>query len=194
MEADEEVLNELVLAKSGLGVDDALEYLDWENDEHREYLLAIHNLETSAGAIEATLDRVARIVADGVVNDQSTQHIADRAQCSTTTVQRWRRDERVKKVVNLIRRARRLINAPPLAHRVQLAWRIALRNELVNPKVSLAAIDLINKTTSTYAPEEKTNTAPTIVLGNFTINNNGHVSMDKAPIEGRAEAIEIDVD
>ena len=196
---DAGTLNQLVLQKSGVGFDDAYQYLDWQNDEHREYMRTIQDLEKASEAIEAKIPRAARIVADGVLNDQTSQHIADRAGISRQQVSRWRADDKVKRIVSLLRRARRMIEAPPIAHRVQLAWRIALRNELENPKVSLAAIDLINKTTAAYAPEEKNNTAPTIVLGNFTINNNGHVEMGTPAIDGEAtdvsiEAIEIDIE
>lgn len=196
---DAEMLNQMVLQKSGVGFDDAYEYLDWDNPEHREYMRTIQHLEHTSSVLESQLPRAARIVADGLVNEQTTQHICDRAGINRSAVSRWRNDPKVKKIVSLMLRARRMIQAPPVAHRVQLAWRIALRNELENPKVSLAAIDLINKTTATYAPEEKGNAAPTIVLGNFTINNNGHVSMDKPAIDGEAkditsDAIEIDIE
>lgn len=199
LDDDNDTLHAMILQKSGAGVDDAYQYLDWENPDHKKYMQTINHLENTAAAVESTLPRVARIVADGVLNDQAVRHIAERAQTNPAAVRRWQAEPKVKKVVELMRRARRLINAPPLAHRVQLAWRIAVRNEIINPKVSLSAIDLINKTMQVYTPEEKGNTAPVIVLGNFTVNNNGHLSHNPPPIDGEAhdvtvDAIEIDIE
>lgn len=60
--------------------------------------------------------------------------------------------------------------APSLAARAALLWRIAIREEHKNPRISIAAVDTLNKQTGVYIPQEFLPQTPNIVIQNFRVD------------------------
>jgi hypothetical protein len=64
-------------------------------------------------------------------------------------------------------------SGPQKEARMQMLWRIALRNEASNPRVSITAIDIMNKQDGVYKTEETQTVAPSIQINQFFLESGG---------------------
>jgi hypothetical protein len=73
-----------------------------------------------------------------------------------------------KRMMSLIQRATQLELGPSIQSRKSLLWRIALRNHETNPRVTLSAIDILNKQDGVYAKHtEEQDRAPRVLIQQF---------------------------
>ena len=172
-ESDEGVLETLL----DITPDPLLDHLDWENPDHKNYVLVVQDLARDMAIAAANMTANQRRVAQALAKELNYVKAAEQAGVTPQTVARHSREPIVNRYLRMHRQRTAMISAPTIADRLNMAWRIALKNEHLNPKVSLQAIDLLNKATNLYqTPDTESNQMPTIVLGNFTINNNGTVA------------------
>jgi transcriptional regulator with XRE-family HTH domain len=100
----------------------------------------------------------------------SQQEMADKAGCSVQTVSKARNSPTMLRIMALQERTRRIYGAPAQNQRIQMAWRIAKRNEKDNPNTSLKALDVLNKQAGDYSIDLTPNNGVTVNIKEFTVS------------------------
>ena len=170
------------------------DHLDLNNPDHRRYREIVLQAQRDMAKLLNKMPAKVRKIAVELTFDLSIAKTAERTESSPQTIKKYAELPEVKRYLTLARQRNQMMAAPTIADRLNMAWRIAQRNEVTDPKVSLSAIDLINKATGIYTPEDSKNkdTRPVVVLGNFTLNMHGapvaqqkpeHDVIDMGPVE-----------
>lgn len=183
---DAELLTSISMDLAGGEVEDPQEFLDWENEDHVATIKHTQALTEKAALLLEDMKPAQRKVALAALSgEKSYTAIAQRADVSIPTVMRYmKEDGPVRDFIITSMKRLEYANAAKREHRLNMAWRIALRNERAAPKVSLDALKLIATQTGEIQQAQQPNTqAPTIVLANFAPPAQQQAE-DKPAIEG----------
>ena len=158
------------------------------NDAYFQNLTDIKNRITAQAAkMRPVQVRVIKLSVTGT----HTRDIAKQANVSTASVRKYTTSEDGKRLTSLIYHLQQALDGASVEHRKSILWRIALDNELNRPNVSVTAIDMINKMSGTYQPQEVSGGV------NITINNTllPQGKLDQLPqtYESRLKTIEGEV-
>ena len=146
-------------------------------------------------ALTRQVSRFQRLIPRYVLNGEKANVIAEKLGCSPPTVYAALRNPKVQRILSILEQLNRLQTGPALAARADMLWRIAKRNETVNPRVSIAAVDVLNKQEGVYKPDTAPQT-PTVQVVNFNITAeprpHGERVLPAAPaIEGDFVVVEV---
>lgn len=152
------------------GTADDQQYLEWANHDHQNLIKRLRYLEDRAHTlINRLTPNQQRVALAALTPTRTLKDIAERTQLSPATVSKYLKTNATVTEFLKVSLARRALNAEPSrAWRLQLAWRIAMRSEINNPKVAIAALQLIaNQSGELQKQEDGAKQAPTIVLAQF---------------------------
>lgn len=90
-------------------------------------------------------------IMQGLLKGKTKKELIQELQTSYPTIAITTRDPECQTYVACYMRTQRLQSGPTLEARSALLWRIALRVELDQPRVSIAAVDALNKQDGTYS-------------------------------------------
>ena len=104
-------------------------------------------------------------------NDHTNLEIQHKLETTLPTIRRTLGLPRTLRTLSIMQQLNELRGGPSSDDRRNMAWRIAQHNEQASPSVALKAIDLLNKQSGEYIPEETKHQGITINVQNFTIAN-----------------------
>ena len=127
----------------------------------------------------------------------SRTQIAKKTNVNYVTVCAALKSEEGKRMMALIQRSNQIEHGPSMQARQHMLWRIAVRNEKTNPRVSLAAVDTLNKQQGVYITEQQHDSELKVVINQFALpdsNANLRVANQQQQIiEGEFTPITIEV-
>lgn len=90
-----------------------------------------------------------RLVHQGMNDTQ----VGKRLKIGSQTIGRYRKSQQGKDLLQLYRHLQQLRDGPQLDHKKSFLWRIAVDNEENRPRISIAAIQEMNKMSGSYAEQ-----------------------------------------
>lgn len=103
-----------------------------------------------------------------VFEGKSKVEIIERLKTSYPTILKALTDDKGRKLLSLYQALSTLRRGPSQEARDAMLWRIALREEKTNPKVSINAVDVLNRAEGVYAKHDRLNAHPAkIVVQNY---------------------------
>lgn len=119
--------------------------LDSDNPANDQYLRQIEALKRLIVAQSALLRPTQIEIVKRRHLGKRTKDIADEVEMSPVSVSRNLKDPKAQRLLALLSHLSLMMDGPREAQRINLLSRIANRNELIDPRVSIAAISEINK-------------------------------------------------
>lgn len=101
----------------------------------------------------------------------SRQKIAEELGLAYQTVCNVLKSDRGKRMLHLIERLRYIEDGPKEAQRAAMLWRIARREEILNPRVAISAIDILNKQKGAYVQEDQKETGLVVNINQFSVGS-----------------------
>lgn len=101
----------------------------------------------------------------------SRQKIAEELGLAYQTVCNVLKSDRGKRMLHLIERLRYIEDGPKEAQRAAMLWRIARREEILNPRVAISAIDILNKQKGAYVQEDQKETGLVVNINQFSVSS-----------------------
>ena len=115
------------------------------NPANDEFKRTLHALQNGVRRLAVkTTPRYAMIARVSLASNSNTE-IAKRVRCHPTTVGKALRDPIVMEIRKKLIHINTLLSGSTAIEREQLLWRIAMKNEDIDPKTSISAIAEINK-------------------------------------------------
>lgn len=93
-------------------------------------------------------------IVTALLNNTPKLDIIKDLKTSYVTIAKVSKDPEIREYVALLMRSTRLRKGPSIEARAALLWRIALDNQHVNPRVSIAAVETLNKQDGTYKDDD----------------------------------------
>ena len=113
-----------------------------------------------------------------------TATIAEKVGVTPNTVRTALQRDPCRLYMGALAARREYLDGPSVQARAAMLWRIAQNNEDDAPRISISAVDVLNKTTGVYADQQRdlnANAPPTIqVINNFLL---GGTPNDAKPVE-----------
>jgi hypothetical protein len=176
-----------------------------ENDDERDTLLGVFNPECpnvdpydeDLRQTTEILTRIGtqmrpkhRLICDNFVKGLTAKQICEKLRTTRPTIKNALESDIGQRYIATLQSMKVLQNGPSEQSRIAMLWRIAVKNEDVNPRVAIQAIETMNKQDGTYASLQlkDVDAGPgQIVIRNFTVNVNAPEDHIPAPTDPSPE-------
>lgn len=135
------------------GMEDPEDFLDRAHPENDQYMQAVEHVQRQI-MHQTTILRTKQVkILKTVFSGANYTEAAAKNQTTAPTVSRLVKSEAGQRLLNLLQYHLKLIEGPNEAQRRNMLWRIAVSEELIDPKTSIKAIEALNKMHGLIAPD-----------------------------------------
>jgi hypothetical protein len=150
--------------------DESLALLEPDDPYHQEAM----RLTSQIAAFRRRIPAKRLNIVDEVLRGTPKTEIISAQRTSYATINNTLESRDVQDYVYAKLRLTHLRKGPAIEARAAMLWRIALREEIDRPAISIKAVDTLNKQEGLYRPEEQQADAGLVVnINQFVVNNQG---------------------